>query len=64
VAKNVRKRVLSIQDALSCGGQEGSDHLGIIHLDVVRPTFFYKLFYGNFFSKIGSGGRNKNKNKR
>ena len=29
----------------------------------IRPTFLYFLFYGNFFLKIESGGRNKNKNK-
>ena len=29
----------------------------------VRPTFFYYLVYEIFSKKIGSGGRNKNKNK-
>ena len=29
----------------------------------VRPTFFYYLFYGTNFLKIGSGGPKKNKNK-
>ena len=28
-----------------------------------RPTFFYYLFYGDFFLKIGSGEPKKNKNK-
>jgi len=30
---------------------------------LIRPTFFYCLFYGKIFKEIESGGLNKNKNK-
>ena len=32
-------------------------------LSIIRPTFFYYLFYGTNFLKIGSGGPKKNENK-
>ena len=30
---------------------------------LIRPSFFYFLFYRFFFKQISVGGRNKNKNK-
>ena len=33
-------------------------------IEFIRPEFFYKLIYGNFFSDLGSGGRKKKKKKK
>ena len=31
----------------------------VIVAHLIRPEFFYKLIYGNFFSDLGSAGRKK-----
>ena len=55
----VTKKAISVIETIKYHTLPRTPHGKVI----LRPEFFYKLIYGNFFSDLGSGGR-KIKNKK